>query len=259
MFWTKVFPNNNDAHPIFHPACAILGLALQIPVCLIHAPTVLYRLVLGNIISTKEASIQNLQYRQPCLSMGASTIQISANANQICETRVCQTTSTTQNPIFQTRNLLLAIRNLSLSRRNPHDCKQNAFEKQNLQCRTNCFQIIVATQIIPAREFLHWRKNCCNKHHSWPHDNQESLAPQWPKNVTGAIFTIFTSVHVEMGCAHVYFTVFHAWKVLWVLNVLYVFCMFLLFAQGYSGRRLARNIGRNELWAHMSLHPRQTP
>ena len=172
---------------MFHPACAILGLALQIPACLIHAPTVLYRLVLGNIISTKEASIQNLQYRQPCLSMGASTIQISANANQICETRVCQTKSTTQNPIFQTRNLLLAIRNLSLSRRDPHDCKQNAFEKQNLQCRTNCFQIIVATQIIPAREFLHWRKNCCNKHHSWPHDNQESLAPQWPKNVTGAI------------------------------------------------------------------------
>ena len=129
MFWTRVFPNNNDAHPIFHPACAILGLALQIPVCLIHAPTVLYRLVLGNIISTKEASIQNLQYRQPCLSMGASTIQISANANQICETRVCQTTSTTQNPIFQTRNLLLAIRNLSLSRRNPHDCQTKCIRK----------------------------------------------------------------------------------------------------------------------------------
>ena len=234
MFWTRVFPNNNDAHPIFHPACAILGLALQIPVCLIHAPTVLYRLVLGNIISTKEASIQNLQYRQPCLSMGASTIQISANANQICETRVCQTTSTTQKSHLSNQKSTTCNTESVPVKTEPTWLQTKCIRKTEPAMQNQLFSIIVATQIIPAREFLHWRKNCCNKHHSWPHDNQESLAPQWPKNVTGAIFTIFTSVHVEMGCAHVYFTVFHAWKVLWVLNVLYVFCMFLLFAQGYS-------------------------
>ena len=180
MFWTRVFPNNNDAHPIFHPACAILGLALQIPVCLIHAPTVLYRLVLGNIISTKEASIQNLQYRQPCLSMGASTIQISANANQICETRVCQTTSTTQNPIFQTRNLLLAIRNLSPVKTEP------------TWLQTKCIR-----KTEPAMQNQLFSNHCCytNYTSAWIFAltekllQQTSLLTTWQSRILGAPMT----------------------------------------------------------------------